>query len=259
MEGKVFSECEECGSRFRFKEEFKSHMKKHLESEMFEVEFNNYSNIISTVFKRFFGSEQLADVTLTAGGQIVKAHAFVLTTFSSFFREALGGLEAWQHPVVVVKGVAAPELEALLEFMYTGVVSVPRDRLRAFVEAGVLLRVQGIDLALGDTLAAEEQDPAAQGPASPSGLPAGEEGELLGAARFLDRGRKRPLDGEDEEGRLALNGTMEEGDWSSGDLGLSSSFLRESKQPKRTCHLCHKPISSTNFSRHLKVKHPGMV
>ena len=54
-------------------DEYKSHMEKHHEEsgrespDMFGVEFNNYNSIISTVFKRFYGSDHLANVTLSAG------------------------------------------------------------------------------------------------------------------------------------------------------------------------------------------------
>ena len=38
-----------------------------------------------------------------------------------------------------------------------------------------------------------------------------------------------------------------------------STTPRESKQPKKYCSSCDKSISSTNFSRHLKQKHPELV
>ena len=87
--------------------------------------------------------------------------------------------QPWQHPVIVIKGVTFTELQVencchelylhlyllymvfvsvitgicicytyylylqfLLEFIYLGSVSVPKDRLKAFVEAGVLLKIQ---------------------------------------------------------------------------------------------------------------------
>ena len=43
------------------------------------------------------------------------------------------------------------------------------------------------------------------------------------------------------------------------EASRANTSWRESKQPRKTCTYCDKEISSTNFSRHMKVKHPEMV
>ena len=70
---------------------------------------------------------------------------------------------------------------------------------------------------------------------------------------------------EEEEQQLKIegNGATEQEEVEGGGEGRRdfsfSTTPRESKQPKKYCSSCDKSISSTNFSRHLKQKHPELV
>ena len=72
MAGAALADCAECGSRFRFQEEFREHTRRHhgggAGPEMFSVDFTNYTATISTVFRRLFGSSERSDVTVVAEG-----------------------------------------------------------------------------------------------------------------------------------------------------------------------------------------------
>ena len=84
------------------------------------------------------------DVTLSAGGNNLKAHKVVLSACSSYFRDLLKGISLWQHPVLVLKDVRFLELQSILEFVYLGEVNVEQDRLESFLKTAELLRIKGL-------------------------------------------------------------------------------------------------------------------
>ncbi|KAK7866716.1 hypothetical protein R5R35_003141 [Gryllus longicercus] len=96
----------------------------------------------------------LVDVTLAAGGRSFPAHKIVLCAASPFLLNLLKSTPC-QHPVVMLAGVTAPDLEALLEFVYRGEVSVDSNQLPSLLQAAHCLNIQG--LAPG-TISAEPEE-----------------------------------------------------------------------------------------------------
>ncbi|CAG2056100.1 unnamed protein product [Timema podura] len=96
----------------------------------------------------------LVDVTLAAGGRSFPAHKIVLCAASPLLLDLLKSTPC-KHPVVMLAGVTAPDLEALLEFVYRGEVSIDPNQLPSLLQAAHCLNIQG--LAPG-TIAAEKPD-----------------------------------------------------------------------------------------------------
>ncbi|XP_014489208.1 PREDICTED: uncharacterized protein LOC106752194 [Dinoponera quadriceps] len=92
-------------------------------------------------------SQRFADVALCCpGGQRFLAHRLVLSAASPYLQEVLlahSKSAAHCEPITVILAeVEAPELAALLGFVYTGSATVPRIRLDAFLRAAEALRIQ---------------------------------------------------------------------------------------------------------------------
>ncbi|XP_011146613.2 myoneurin-like [Harpegnathos saltator] len=92
-------------------------------------------------------SQRFADVALCCpGGQRFLAHRLVLSAASPYLQEVLlAHSKSAVHcePITVILAeVEAPELAALLGFVYTGSATVPRVRLDAFLRAAEALRIQ---------------------------------------------------------------------------------------------------------------------
>ncbi|XP_069690577.1 transcription activator GAGA-like isoform X2 [Periplaneta americana] len=85
----------------------------------------------------------LVDVTLAAGGRSFPAHKIVLCAASPFLLNLLKSTPC-QHPVVMLAGVTASDLEALLEFVYRGEVSVDPNQLPSLLQAAHCLNIQGL-------------------------------------------------------------------------------------------------------------------
>lgn len=114
----------------------------------------NHSDEIISGFGRLLKSEAMTDVTLSCEqGLNIRAHRVILSTFSPYFKaifESQPFVDApWHYPVVVMKDFAYHDLKAIVEFIYKGEVSVPRDKLAAVLQAARALEVSGLsDLTL---------------------------------------------------------------------------------------------------------------
>jgi len=119
-------------------------------ADQFCLKWNNYQLSLTSAFKHILEEEEFVDVTLSAGGQNLKAHKVVLSACSSYFRDLLRGISLWQHPVLVLKDVQFLELQSILEFVYLGEVNVEQDRLESFLKTAELLRIKGLTDGLQD-------------------------------------------------------------------------------------------------------------
>ena len=100
---------------------------------------------VTSAFKDLRNEQHLADVTLaTEDDQVLKAHKVVLSSFSPFFKNLLK-LHQHPHPLIYMKGVKAHNLQAVLDFMYYGEVSIMKKDLTTFFEVTEELKLKGLD------------------------------------------------------------------------------------------------------------------
>ena len=98
---------------------------------------------VSYKYLYFFFQESYCDVTLACDGRFYSLHKFVLSTCSEYFEEIFQRTQC-KHPVVVLKDINYTELEALLNYMYLGEVSVEQENLSGLIKAAECLRVKGL-------------------------------------------------------------------------------------------------------------------
>ena len=85
------------------------------------------------------------DATLACEGNFYPVHKFVLSTCSHYFN-AIFEWTPCINPVVVINNVTSKELEALLDFMYIGEVSVKDSLIPDIMRAAECLRIRGLSL-----------------------------------------------------------------------------------------------------------------
>jgi len=91
------------------------------------------------------GNSSLANVTLNAGGQSLRAHSFILAAGSAYFRQVLEGLQPWQAPFLLLPQTPFLLLQKIVEFLYTGSVQVDELQVGDFLSLGKELKVAGIN------------------------------------------------------------------------------------------------------------------
>ena len=83
-------------------------------------------------------------MTLACEGKFYPTHKLVLSTCSEYFEKMFENTPC-KHPVILLsKDVKCDELEALLSYMYDGVVSVAQNDLARLIKVAELLQIKGL-------------------------------------------------------------------------------------------------------------------
>ena len=73
----------------------------------------------------------------------------MLSACSSYFEELLSQ-NPCQHPIVFMRDLKFWEVQALVEFMYSGEVNVAQDKLPSLLAAAEALQIKGKIVVVGD-------------------------------------------------------------------------------------------------------------
>lgn len=141
----------------------------------FHLKHDAHWHAMSRRFKGMQVSSNLVDVTLSCEGRKITAHRMILSACSSYFSNIFEVQNAknavikscclviinsyliispiflnflqdnpCKHPVIIFRNILFSDLEALVEFMYTGEVSVSQENLDTFLSTADTLQVQGL-------------------------------------------------------------------------------------------------------------------
>lgn len=83
------------------------------------------------------------DASVACDGHVFPVHKIVLTSCSDYFSHMLE-VTAGKYPIIVLKDVKKESFKALLEFMYTGQVSIEHEKLPDLMEAADCLKIKGL-------------------------------------------------------------------------------------------------------------------
>ncbi|XP_014484238.1 PREDICTED: transcription factor GAGA isoform X2 [Dinoponera quadriceps] len=112
-------------------------------SQLYSLSWGEFSSSLASAVQLLRGDGDLVDVTLAAGGRSFPAHKIVLCAASPFLLDLLKSTPC-QHPVVMLAGITANDLESLLEFVYRGEVSVEPSQLPSLLQAAHCLCIHGL-------------------------------------------------------------------------------------------------------------------
>ena len=121
-------------------------------SENFCLRWNDFSANISSAFRDLRSDSDLFDVTLaccapeTGAKKVEKigAHKVILSACSPIFKQIVANQSGNANPVIYLRGVRAADLEAVLDFMYYGEVSLAQDDLNSFLSVAEDFQVKGL-------------------------------------------------------------------------------------------------------------------
>ena len=115
--------------------------------EQYHLKWNDYNCSLTKCFRDLRENEEMLDVSLVAEGQTFRAHKLVLSACSPVFKSMLkrpSHDQALTQPFVFLHNVRREDIEAILEFMYNGEVSVNQEELQSFLGVAEDLRVRGL-------------------------------------------------------------------------------------------------------------------
>lgn len=114
-----------------------------MEAERFLLKWNNHQSNLVTVFDQLYEQEAFTDVTLACDGKSFAAHKVILSACSPYF-QTLFLANPNTHPIVFMRDVRGPDLEALLAFMYRGEINVHQQDLASFLKTAESLQIKGL-------------------------------------------------------------------------------------------------------------------
>nr|XP_049696455.1 uncharacterized protein LOC110384388 [Helicoverpa armigera]XP_049696456.1 uncharacterized protein LOC110384388 [Helicoverpa armigera]XP_049696457.1 uncharacterized protein LOC110384388 [Helicoverpa armigera] len=86
---------------------------------------------------------EFVDMTLAADGYHVKVHQMVMSLVSPYIKELISTAQC-PHPIIFLNNISYTTLRSILEYVYTGEVLVPKDRLDDLLAAGKALHIKGL-------------------------------------------------------------------------------------------------------------------
>ena len=113
-----------------------------------------YTNVPKT-FEDVRASQEFSDVTLACDDEVlVEAHKMILASGSTFFQKLLsaGRFRSNPSPIIYLKGVKAWQLEAVMDFLYSGETRVRQGDLNSFLELAQQLGIVGLMAGTADWL-----------------------------------------------------------------------------------------------------------
>merc|ERR1711970_1320639 len=115
-------------------------------AEKFCLRWNDFETNLSSAFRGLRTDQDLFDVTLSCGEESLQAHKLVLSACSDMFRAMFRRPLAVSsgHTILYLRGVHAADMQAVLDFMYYGEVSVAQEELNSFLAVAEDLKVKGL-------------------------------------------------------------------------------------------------------------------
>ena len=113
-------------------------------STQLQISSVDFSELSKGVLTELWNDTNFHDVTLVCDGdQQVKAHKVVLASFSQFFKNILTK-NPHQHPLIYIKGVNLEKLKVILDFIYSGEVTIDQDSLDSLLQLSKDLEIRGL-------------------------------------------------------------------------------------------------------------------
>jgi len=110
----------------------------------FDVYWNSYTDHLREMLQQMRSSEELTDVTLICDDKKqIKAHKNILGASSSKFKTIVNELPI-ANSVIYLRGINYEEMEAILEYIYLGAVTIQENKIEEFLETAKNLDLKEI-------------------------------------------------------------------------------------------------------------------
>ena len=99
-------------------------------SHSYKIDWDDFPDQTTSTLRDIYKNEKFSDVTLVSEDlREIKAHRIVITSCSSALRRILYKVDS-PNPVLYLRGINHKHLEAVLEFLYLGSVTVTQQDVK---------------------------------------------------------------------------------------------------------------------------------
>ena len=234
------------------------------------MNLSNHHKNIGDTFEKLRHDSEFTDVTLVCGdGQQVEAHKVILASMSSFFLEILGK-NKHPHPLIYMKGIKFDDLNALVDYIYKGEVSISVADLHNFC---LLTKELGLEAIETQPESSDSKDPLQQPdenwldiknePMDPDAGPQVEKSKMRRVERKekSDSSSNNPDNSIEQARYLYSIKTRELDNDIKAMMELSQNFVHQSKghehkrERTRLCKVCGKEGRLFAIKRHIEAIH----
>ena len=107
------------------------------------LSWTDFQNNISAFVSSVQHNQAFLDVTLVIEDDYqISTNKVVLSASSLFFRKILAK-NVHPHPLIYLRGIAAEDLESIMDFIFNGEVKIKQDRVSSFMSVAEDLQVKG--------------------------------------------------------------------------------------------------------------------
>merc|ERR1712126_305945 len=112
--------------------------------ELLDLYWHTYNDHLKEMMKNLMQSQESSDVTLVCEDKTkFKAHKLVLNACSPVFQLMINELPQ-KDPVIYLRGILAPEMKSILQFMYLGQATFFQERMNDFFNVAKSLEIKEI-------------------------------------------------------------------------------------------------------------------
>ena len=112
---------------------------------LLSLKWNNHLTALNEMSMKHYLDEIYSDATIMCGEKIYPVHRLILSTCSKYFEDIFAQCKKLnQYPFIIVSDLTNKQLEALLEYMYTGHTSVLQEDLPELMKYGETFKIQGL-------------------------------------------------------------------------------------------------------------------
>merc|ERR1712243_190989 len=117
----------------------------NMAQEQFNLNWHTYSDHLKEMMQNLMQSNQSTDVTLLCEDKTrFKAHKFVLNACSPVFQSIINDMPQNDGSVIYLRGVLAPEMKSILQFMYLEQATFFQERMNEFLNVAKSLEIKEI-------------------------------------------------------------------------------------------------------------------
>merc|ERR1712179_116442 len=111
--------------------------------EPYVLNWGDHEQVRASSLQSLWKKQDFLDVTIACDDDQIEAHKVVLSAASPFFQNILKR-NPHSHPLIYLRGTTKKDMEAILEFIYSGTTKVIQEDLEHFIELAKSLHVNGL-------------------------------------------------------------------------------------------------------------------
>jgi len=112
-------------------------------NQKYRLRWNDYLINWRSSFAKMVYDGTFVDVTLACEGSSIQAHKMILAASSDYFVQ-LFLTNPCTHPIVILNDIKMNDLKVLIDFIYTGQVTVLKSQLKRVLKLGHTLKIKGL-------------------------------------------------------------------------------------------------------------------